>query len=146
MGDKSDRAKFIYMFESISPYDFLKSKYKGVNPTPRDLNLIEYLRLDLDLKPAVINVLIDFVLRTNNNKLTRAYVETIAGQWKRSGVETAEEAMNLAIKSKNKVVKATNVSPKQIEKVPAWFKQDIKDEEISEEEKKELEELMKGIK
>lgn len=145
-GDSSKRAKLIYMFESVSPYDFLKAKYKGVNPTPRDLNLIEYLRLDLDLKPAVINVLIEYVLRTNNNKLSRAYVETIAGQWKRSGVETAEEAMNLAIKSKNKVVKTTKVTQKQIEKVPTWFKQDIKDEEISEEEKKELEELMKGIK
>ncbi len=145
-GDTSKRAKLIYMFESVSPYDFLKAKYKGVNPTPRDLSLIEYLRLDLDLKPAVINVLLEYVLRTNNNKLSRAYVETIAGQWKRSGVETAEEAMNLAIKSKNKVVKTTKVTQKQIEKVPTWFKQDIKDEEISEEEKKELEELMKGIK
>ena len=54
--------------------------------------------------------------------------------------------MNLAIKSKNKIAKSTNTSPKQIEKVPTWFKEDIKDEEISEDEKKELEELMKGIK
>ena len=35
---------------------------------------------------------------------------------------------------------------KEVEKVPAWFKQEIKDKKISEEEKQELEELMKGIK
>lgn len=144
-GDNSKRAKVIYLFENTSPFDFLKAKYHGVNPTSNDLKLIEYLRLDLDLKPAVINVLIEYVLRTNNNKLNRAYVETIAGQWKRSKVETAEEAMNLAIKSKVKKASKTSSKTTNKESLPNWFKQDIKDEEISEEERKELEEFMKGI-
>ena len=145
-GDTSNRAKMIYVFESISPYDFLKSKYKGVAPTPRDLKLIEYLRLDLDLKPAVINVLIDYVLRKNNNKLNRAYIETIAGQWKRSGVETADEAMSLAEKENKKLVKELPKTVKNKEAVPVWFKKDILKEELNDEEKKEIDELMKGFK
>ena len=55
----------------FSPYNFLKGKYNGVKPTTRDLNLIESLMIDLSLRPAVVNVLIDYVLKINNNKLTK---------------------------------------------------------------------------
>ena len=144
-GDSSNKAKIIYAFENTSPYDFLKSKYKGVAPTSRDLALLEYLRVDLDLKPAVINVLIDYVLNINNNKLTKSYVETIAGQWKRSGVETAEEAMNLAIKEMKRKPKTKEVK-KTKEELPVWFKKDIKKEELSEDERLQMQELMKGFK
>ena len=105
IGDSSNRAKIINVFENTSPYDFLKNKYKGVPPTPRDLKLLEDLLEDLKLSPAVVNVLVDYVLKKNNNKLNRSYIETIAGQWKRSGVETADEAMSLAEKeNKNAVI------------------------------------------
>ena len=96
VGDDSKRAKMIYTFESVDPYHFLKSKYNGVKPTSRDLNMLESLMNDLELKPAVVNVLIDYVLRINNNKLTKNFIETIAGQWKRLNIETAEDAMNQA--------------------------------------------------
>ena len=143
-GDNSNKAKLIYVFENMSPYDFLKNKYKGVDPTPRDLKLLEYLLQDLKLQPAVVNVLVDYVLYKNNNKLSRAYIETIAGQWKRSNVETALDAMELVVKENKKLEKKETKVKK--EATPVWFKKDIKDEEITEEEKKELEELMKGIK
>ena len=58
-GDKTKRGRIIEVFENTSPYDFLKNKYKGVNPTNRDLKLLETLLIDLALKPAVVNVLID---------------------------------------------------------------------------------------
>ena len=38
------------------------------------------------------------ILRTNNNKLSAPLIETIATHWKREGIETAVEAMNLAEK------------------------------------------------
>lgn len=142
-GDSSNKAKLIYVFENMSPYDFLKNKYKGVAPTPRDLKLLEYLLEDLKLQPAVVNVLIDYVLYKNNNKLSRAYIETIAGQWKRSNVETATEAMELVVKENKKIEKKENKSPAK--STPVWFKKDIKKEELTEDEKKEMEELMKGF-
>lgn len=140
-GDASNRGKMLYVFENTSPYDFLRNKYKGTVPTNRDLRLLEYLAVDLSLKPAVINVLIDYVLKSNNNKLAQAYIETIAGQWKRLGIETANEAMNVAEKHHQKNVKTYKM--KQPEKVPVWFDQDIKTAETTEEEKQELEDLLK---
>ena len=82
----SKRDKMIYQFEVTSPYDFISSKYKDSKPTTADLKIIEYLLTDLKLTPAVVNVLVDYVLKINNNKLTRSYVETIAGQWKRENI------------------------------------------------------------
>ena len=142
-GDTSNRGKMLYVFENTSPYDFLRSKYKGVTPTARDLRLLEYLAIDLTLKPAVINVLIDYVLKSNNNKLTQAYVETIAGQWKRLGIETANEAMEVAENQHKKYTK--NQKPSVQEKVPIWFDKDIKVEKISEAEEQELEDLLKDF-
>ena len=144
-GDSSNRTKMIYVFENTSPYDFLRNKYNGVPPTPRDLKLLEDLLEDLKLSPAVVNVLIDYVLRKNNNKLNRSYVETIAGQWKRSGVETADDAMTLASKE-NKKIKVETKNNKKEEIIPSWYKKEYKKEELSEEELKEMEELMKGFK
>ena len=130
-GDNSPLGKLLYVFEHTSPYDFLKMKNNGAKPTARDLKLIESLIIDLDLKPAVVNVLIDYALRKNDNKLKQAYVETIAGQWKRSNIETAKEAMELARKENNME--------------PVWLNKDINKEEMTEEEVSELEELLKDF-
>ena len=146
-GDNSRKGRIIGIFENTSPYDFLKSKYHGANPTSRDLKLLEVLMIDLELNPAVVNVLIDYVLKKNNNKLSVNYVETIAGQWKRAGVKTAREAMDLAEKEHKKMQK--NSADKKIVKntheapVPVWFDKNLEKTEISEEEAKELEELLK---
>jgi replication initiation and membrane attachment protein len=144
-GDKSTKARIIHMFENTTPYDFLKIKNKGVEPSNRDLKIIEGLMIDLDLSPSVVNVLIDYVLRKNNNKLNKEYMETIGIQWRRSNIKTAEEAMEIAKKENNKITKKieknTNIKPK--ENNPAWFNVDIKSEEMSEQEIQELEELLK---
>ena len=141
----SKRDKIIYVFENTKPYDFLKSKYHGITPTNRDLKLLETLCCDLNLKPSVVNVLIDYVLKKNDNKLNKNFVEAIAGQWVRSGVKTAKEAMSLAEKEKKKLNAVTPASAKTKEDVPVWFKTEIKRNEATAEEQKELEELMKGI-
>ena len=147
MGGTSNRDKIIYVFENTSPYDFLRSKYKGSDPTSRDLKLLEMLIIDVGLKPAVVNVLVDYVLKKNNNKLNQAFIETIAGQWKRSGVETASEAMQLAEKEHkkyNKKITATT-NKKVNEKEPFWFGEVIEKEQISEEDEQELKELLKDF-
>ena len=104
------------------------------------------LMIDLELNPAVVNVLIDYVLKKNNNKLSVSYVETIAGQWKRAGVKTAKEAMDLAEKEHKKMLKTTNKTTNKNVKeapVPVWFDKNLEKSEISDEEAKELEELLK---
>ena len=146
VGDTSRKGRIIGVFENTSPYDFLKSKYHGANPTSRDLKLLEMLMIDLELNPAVVNVLIDYVLKKNNNKLNGNYVETVAGQWKRAGVKTAREAMDLAEKEHKKMRKSTDKKSSKAMReapVPIWFDKQIEKSEISEEEAKELEELLK---
>ncbi|MDD4187636.1 MAG: DnaD domain protein [Bacilli bacterium] len=140
-GDVSNRGKMIYIFENTTPYDFLKNKYKNVNPTARDLKLLEYLAIELSLPPGVINVLIDYVLRINNNKLTIGFVETIAGQWVRIGIKTAEEAMQVAESEHKKTNK--RVKQKTDKPLPVWFNQNNNVDEISNEEKAEMENLLK---
>ncbi len=144
-GDKSTLARITYMFENTTPYDFLKMKNKGVEPSVRDLKIIENLMDEYKLTPAVINVLIDYVLRKNNNKLNKDYIDTIAIQWRRSNIKTANEAMEIAKKENNKITKKLekNTNKKVKSDVPAWFSVEQDKEEMSEEEIKELEELLK---
>ena len=141
--DTSNRGKMLYVFENTTPYDFLMGKYKGVKPTSRDLKLLEYLAVELKMKPAVINVLVDYVLRINDNKLNRNYVEAIAGQWIRSNITTASGAMERAErehkKNKNKVFVKTK------ETVPVWFNENNQSQDLSESEKSELENLLKDF-
>ena len=144
IGKDTKRAKIIYSFETISPYNFLKSKNNGKEPTDRDLKLIEELRIDMGLEPAVINVLIDYVLRVNNQKLTKNFVLTIASQWQRLKIETAEDAMNQALKeSKKKTNRTTYTSTKKEAVVPEWFNKDFDKEKITEEEEEEMKDLLK---
>ncbi len=145
IGDNSKKGKIIGVFENTTPRDFLESKYGGVTPTSRDLKLLEMLLVDLELSPAVVNVLIDYVLKINNNKLSQNYIETVAGQWKRMDIKTAKEAMDLAEKEYKKLKKSKD--KKMVKNasapVPIWFDQKIEKEEVTDEEKEELEQLLK---
>ena len=145
IGDNSNIAKMIYTFETISPYDFLKSKHNGGEPTKRDIQLLENLLIDYGLKPGVINVLIDYVLKTNDNKLNRNFVETIAGQWSRKKIETVEEAMDYARKTyKNSIkTKPTGKVSVNISKTPVWLNKNIDIDEASDEEREAMEDFLK---
>lgn len=145
VGDNSMRGKIIGLFESINPVDFLRNKYRGVKPTNADIKIIEMLVIDLEMPPAVVNVLLDYVLRKNNNRLSRAYIETIAGQWKRAGLKNASEAMDFAEKENAKFNKKLATNKSNI-KDPVWLNKDNQKEELTEEEQKEIEDLFKEFK
>lgn len=147
-GDTSKRAKIIYTFETTSPYDFLSSKYKNARPTKSDLLILEYLLIEVNLNPGVVNVLVDYVLKINDNKLIKNFIEVIASQWKKSNIETVEDAMKLAEKeykqSKKHQVKKQEKT--KIEAKPIWFDQKIEATEATEEEQAELEKLLNEFK
>lgn len=144
-GDNSMRGKIIKVFENINPVDFLRNKYRGVKPTNADIKIIEMLIIDLEMSPAVVNVLLDYVLRKNNNRLSRAYIETIAGQWKRAGLKNASEAMDFAEKENKKLSKKFNKS-EESNTEPVWFNKDNQKEELTKEEQMEVENLFKEFK
>ena len=141
-GDTSRKGKMIYTFENTNPYQFLKSKYKDGKVVMRDLKIIESLLIDVKLPPAVVNVLLDYVLRVNNKKLNKTYIETIASHWKRLGIETAKEAMDACIKEHKK--KKTKDSSIKKEKLPDWFDQNIENKKLDSKEEEELADLIKN--
>lgn len=145
LNEVSSRSKMIYTFETISPYNFLKSKQNGSEPTNRDLKLIETLMVEYGLKPGVVNVLVDYVLKINNSKLNKSFTETIAGQWKRLNIETVIDAMNLAQKEHKKYKKAKNSKKQNKVEVltPDWFNQKIEKNSLNDKEKEEMEDLLK---
>lgn len=151
IGDHSKWAKMVYAFENLTPYQFLKAKYKGAEPTDRDKRLIENLLIDQKLNPGVVNVLIAYVLKINHEQLKKSYVETIAGQWKRLNIETVEEAMKTAEREHKKMKKvltkdkAKTTTKKQEVKLPAWFDKELENNETSEEEVEELNKILEEL-
>ena len=152
-GENTKWAKMVYTFENLTPYQFLKAKYKGAEPTDRDKKLIENLMIDQKLNPGVINVLIAYVLKVNNEQLNKNYIETIAGQWKRLNIETVEEAMKISEKHHKKVKKMMEETKKTTPKkkdnkessLPIWFNENHDVSEISEEEQNELDTILKEL-
>ena len=146
LGDNSPRAKIIYQFETTSPYDLLVRKYKGAKLTKNDKEILAMLAIDMDLKPGVINVLLDYVLKINDNKLNRNFVETIASQWKRSGIETVSDAMAIAEKEykKRKDIKTSTKVKKEASK-PAWFGEHVEATKATDEEILELESILSNF-
>ena len=144
VGDVSLKAKAIYYFETTSAHDFLYEKNNNVEPSSSELKLIESLMIDYNLNPGVVNVLIDYVLRINNNKLTKSFLTTIASQWVRSKVETVEQAMKMAEKEyKNR--QPSNKKKINSESIPDWFNKNISESSVSDEEEKEFLEKLKKV-
>ena len=154
-GDNSKWAKMVYTFENISPYQLLKAKYNGGEPTDRDKRLIENLLLEQKLNAGVVNVLISYVLKTNDEQLKKSYVETIAGQWKRAGIETVEDAMRFAEKEHKKMKKIIKPKEEKIsakekhknsnDNLPAWFTKENDIDATTTEEIEELDRILNDL-
>jgi len=154
-GDNSKWAKMVYTFENITPYQLLKAKYKGGEPTDRDKKLIENLLIDQKLNPGVVNVLISYVLKINNEQLKKSYVETIAGQWKRLNIETVEEAMRITekehkklrklIKPKETISKSKIIKTNDQQNIPIWFNKEQDLEATTQEEIEELDRILNDL-
>lgn len=143
--NEDKRSKMIYVFENTSPYKFLKGRSNGAKPSSHDLNLLESLLTDFKLNPGVVNVLIDYVLKINNKKLTRTYLETIASQWKRLNIQTVEDAMKEAEKEykKNNKVKDNYKQTSVKEELPDWFNKNITKEKMDDKDEKSLKDMLK---
>ncbi len=138
VSDSSKRSKMIYTYETTSPYDFLEGRNKGVKPSKSELAILEMLLIDYAFNPGVVNVLIDYVLKTNNNKLVRNFITAVASQWKRSNIKTVEEAMEIC-REENKAKQQLQPRIVKKENKPDWYGKEIEEDLASEEEIKALE-------
>ncbi|MYL34160.1 hypothetical protein GLW05_11175 [Pontibacillus yanchengensis] len=122
----------INQLEHISPRQLLTDLSNGAEPTEKELKIVRDIMTSQGLPAGVMNVLIYYVLLKTDMKLSKPYMETIAGHWARLNVKTVRQAMDTA-KSENQkyqqlATKGKNRRQKQ-EVLPDWFKEQQKEKE-----------------
>lgn len=128
-----------------APVVFLKNKNHGIEPTLNEKKILEMLSSDLQMKPEVINVLIEYVLSVSDGKIIRGFVESVASTWNRLNVATLQDALNMVEIQKKQIKKKRNekemVLPKYYQKKESA--KEIQEEETDEDELHRLEEQLK---
>ncbi|MCM3323131.1 replication initiation and membrane attachment family protein [Cytobacillus kochii] len=166
---KSKEEELIQYFDTTSPIQFLKDLSGGAEPSKAELKILEDVMFHQKLPPGVMNVLIDYVMRKTDKKLTKAYVETIASHWARKSIQTTANAMALAKKEHQQYLKwaenkkvgkrssksNTKKAVTRTELLPDWFDEETSKNETVDQQKqdkkddhvdlnmKEFQELMK---
>lgn len=146
--------QLVHELETISPKQLLEDLSDGNHASEQDIKVVREVMTKQGLPAPVMNVLIHYVLLQSNMKLSKAYMETIAGHWSRVGLKTAKDAMNFA-KQEQEKYKSSKSKPRKNnnynnnykkEVVPDWFNNRKKkpsknttDSNISEQEQQEIE-------
>lgn len=113
----SPLALHMQYLDTITPFELLKDKQGGHEPVFHDLMIVETLMVQLGLKPAVVNVLIEYVLGKNQNRLSKRYCEAIGSSWARKHIETAMDAYHELMNDNQipQVVESSNVVENHME-------------------------------
>lgn len=148
---KSQKERLIEHLESITPKQLLEDLSAGHNASEQDMKIISDIMVKQGLPIPVMNVLVYYVLLQSNMKLSRQYMEKIAGHWSRAKLTTAREAMEFALRQFQNQPKPS--ARKQYgqknhkEVIPDWFnerkekKSSSKATTLSEEELKKQREM-----
>ncbi|MCK0471358.1 replication initiation and membrane attachment family protein [Halalkalibacter sp. APA_J-10(15)] len=104
----TEEERTIQFYENTSPLSLLEIRSGGAKVPLADVKIIESLMLDHKLHPGVVNVLLDFILWSQDMKLSKALVDKIGGHWSRKKVQTVKEAMTIALKEQEKTKKQSN--------------------------------------
>lgn len=104
----TELARKINLMETKSPKSWLMILQNGTRPAGADLRLIEDLSSNFKLPNSVINVVIEYVLNSCNNVLSRAFAEKIAASLARESITTAIDAMNYLNKVNSKGIKSVS--------------------------------------
>ncbi len=127
----------------LPPVSFLQSKQNGAQVTLGDKKILEHLSLDMHFPPEVINVLVEYVLNTSGNRLVPSFVDSVASQWARDGVNDLKSALLQTKKASG--YRSTRGPRRNV--LPAYYqKKDTASEEtISEEEARSVEAQLKRM-
>lgn len=129
---ETQEEELIRYLEITSPRQLLKDISGGAEPSKGDLQIIEDVMFQQKLLPGVINALIQYVMLKTDMKLTKGYVEKIAGHWARKKIKTPREAIDLAKKEhrqyldwaegkKTASAAGNKKKPIRTEMLPDWF-------------------------
>lgn len=124
---KTPEEKLIRSYETTSPLVVFKELSGGVEPSDANLKVLEEVMIKYKLPPGVVNVLIEVVLRKNDMKFTKGFVESIASHWARKQIKTVKAAMEIAKnddwKNSAKVHKTAVQRTIRKEIIPDWFEE-----------------------
>ncbi|MCF6092977.1 DnaD domain protein [Microaerobacter geothermalis] len=147
--DLSKEEAHMETLKTISPLRLMELHQKGGKVAQPDVGLLESLLIDFKLAPEVVNVLIEYVMITNDYKLPRNLVEKIAAHWKRNNIQTVTEALQMARKehqiykkwnessgkaAKNRGRRHTKKSGHYVEKLPSTVSAQLQRGEVGQEE------------
>lgn len=110
MGNKepaTEEERTIKFYETTAPLTLLEIRSDGAKVAAADVKIVESLIIDHQLHPGVVNVLLDFILWSQDMKLSKALIDKIAGHWSRKKVQTVKEAMQLALLEQKKATTNT---------------------------------------
>ena len=94
----------------LPPVSFLQSKMNGREVSLIEKKIIEHLSVDFKFPNEVINVMLEYILRVSKNRLSRNFVDMVASEWARDGIETKEQAV---VETK-KTLKSSSNRPKYV--------------------------------
>lgn len=86
----------IHRLQTVPPLTLMEAYHDGAKIPDSDVDLVDSLLKEYRLPPGVVNVLIEYVMLTNQYRLPRALVEKIAGHWKRMRLTDVKAALSLA--------------------------------------------------
>lgn len=148
----------IHHFENITHRQLLEDHSSSGVASMKEIDMITEMMETHGLSQPVMNVLVDYVLKRNQNKLSKNYLETIAAHWSRVKITTAEQAMDIAKREHHMYQQWQQKKQKQTKKsnevLPKWFKeqkesnkkQPAKQEKSADEIEKDRQELEQFIK
>lgn len=114
---------------ALPPASFLQSYMNG-RPLPlSDKKILEYLSVEMHFSNEVINIMMEYILHKSNNRLSPKFVELVAGEWARDGIETREQAIEET--HKNTAAPASG-RPRKVIDLPDYMKQEHKNEGVDE--------------
>jgi replication initiation and membrane attachment protein DnaB len=120
---------------ALPPASFLQSYMNG-RPLPlSDKKILEHLSIDMHFSNEVINIMIEYILKKSDNRLSPKFVDLVAGEWARDGIETREQA----IEESHKTFHKDRQGSVRVIDLPDYMKEAPKqDEEVDEDLMKEL--------
>lgn len=128
-GEVDSLVSWFELLDSTSPIEMLSS-FTESEPTVAQKRLVEDIVNREKLPYGVMNILLQYVMFSQNMQLPRAYTEEIASNWKKLKLKSAEEAYNytkkrdkeIAEKKSERSQKSTGgYKLKSIEKTPEWL-------------------------
>lgn len=110
------------ILETTSPYAFLKGKL-GRTPSKDEVKILEYLLIDKQIIPSGVNLLVDYILRMNNNQLDIELTKKFANCFHYSSLINTNETIKNDIDNVEKLISMfekefqRKLSPAEIETV-----------------------------